>query len=144
VSTATVLADPLVEVRRALLADPAVEAMVAGRVYATPLLPPDRGYPCIQLTHIATGRFAPVGFRALAEARVQLDVWAHDQTTAAAAAGAALDAAVALSTPAVPRVTQLFASSEVDETVQPPLHRARADLAVTIARTQQEEHTHGR
>lgn len=128
------LGDPLAIVRTILLADPAVAALVT-EVYATPLLPPGHGYPLIRLSHIGSSDYTPVGFRQAAVAQIQMDAWSYDQSEVAAIGEAALDALHG--TPAVDGAIYIrptFEAREIDETVQPPLHRYRADLAVKIVR----------
>lgn len=133
------IADPLLVVRELLLGDPEVTALVHDRVYATPVLPKDHAYPCIRLSHIGAGQYAPVGFRHSMTATVQLDVWSYDQTLTARTAGVALD--VLHGTPQAPgalRIAPTAEFRELDESVQPPLYRYRADLAVRVTRIPEE------
>ena len=131
------LGDALVICRQILIADPAVDGLVGGEVYSTPLLPPQHQYPLIRLTHIGQTGYAPVAFRHSALSQIQLDVWSYDQSDCAAIAEAALEALHGA--PAVDgaiSITPTYESREMDETVQPPLHRYRADLSVRVVRIQ--------
>jgi hypothetical protein len=128
-----VLADPLVVCRETLLDDPLVQQFTDGRVYATPVLPPDHQYPCIRLSHTGGSGHAPVPFRHSYVAGVQLDVWAYDQTVCALIGEAALD--ILHRVPTVEGAVSIrptFEARELDESVQPALHRYRADLEVRV------------
>jgi hypothetical protein len=127
------LADPLVACRDALLADPDVAAAVADRVYATPDLPQGHAYPCIRLTHIGTSGYAPVGFRQSASASVQLDAWATDMPTLHLIAEHVMDALTGRTADGM-YIKPTFESRSLDEAVQPPLYRFRADLSARIVR----------
>lgn len=132
------LADALIICREVLLGSPEVTALVHDRVYATPMLPPGHGYPCVKLQHISTSQYSRVGFRHAATAVVQLDVWAYEQGLCARIAGVALD--VLHGTPTVPGAVSIrtqYEGRSLDESVQPPLHRYRADLAVRVARIEE-------
>jgi hypothetical protein len=127
------LADPLLVCREILLGTDALTALVGDRVYATPDLPPDRAYPCIRLTHIGAADHSPVPFRHAATAGVQMDVWAEDMPTTATVAETALDALHGV--PRVPgalHIRPISEAREIDEAVQPPLYRYRADLSVRV------------
>jgi hypothetical protein len=128
------LADPLIVTRTVLMENLPVTRIVGGNIFATPLLPKDHSYPLIRLTHIGSSGYANVPFRQSADAVVQVDMWAHDMPTLAALRDAALDALHS-----IPRhglnSTRIKVTSEVldvDEQAQPPLYRARADLAVLV------------
>lgn len=130
------LADPVLVCREILLADPAVTALVADRVYGTPDLPPGHAFPCIRLTHVGTSGYAPVPFRHSASALVQMDVWAPQMRDLHEIAEAALDALTC--TPSVPgalSVRPVSEARELDERAQPPLHRHRSQLSVRVVRT---------
>jgi hypothetical protein len=131
------LADPLVVCRDVLLKSPPVTAICGGDVYATPLLPVGHGYPLIRLLEIGRNNYGNVPFRHSADALIQMDVWAYSMPEMAALREAALDA---LHRPPPPSrnygVARIATTSEVvtvDETVQPPLYRCRADLVVRVA-----------
>jgi hypothetical protein len=129
------LSDPLVVCREILLSDAPTKALVDERVYATPILPPDRRYPLIRLSHVGQSEHAPVGFRQAATATIQMDIWDHDQTVVATVAETALDALHGVPVVAgALYIKPTFEAREIDETAQPPLHRYRADLSVRIVR----------
>jgi len=129
------LADPLVVCRTVLLADPTVTALIGDRVYATPLLPKGHSYPCVRLTLTGASGHTPVGFRQGMDAAVQFDAWAVDMPGVSAVAEACLDSLHG--TPDVTgaiRIKVVLEARELDEAVQPPLHRYRADLLVRVAK----------
>lgn len=133
------LADPLLVCREVLLADAAVVAEFDDRIYATPELPVGHGYPCVRLSHTGQSEYAPVGFRQAATAGIQVDVWAaEDQSFEDLSV---LAETIMDSLTGVPRVAgalyirPTFETRELDETVQPPLYRYRADLSVRVVRS---------
>jgi hypothetical protein len=128
------LRDPLLVVKDLLTAAPTVTAIVGTDIYATPLLPVGHGYPLIRITHIGSNDYAPVGFRHSADALMQLDLFAADLPTVAALREAVLDT-LHTRLPADSGATRIAVTSEVvdvDESVQPPLYRCRADVVVRI------------
>lgn len=129
------LADPLLVCRELLLSDPVVSPLVGDAVYATPDLPQGHTYPCIRLTHIATTGHAPVAFRHSAAATVQLDVWAETMPSLMEIAEGSLDALHGVSP--IDGANYIRPTSEgrsIDESVQPPMYRYRADLEVRVVR----------
>lgn len=128
------LPDPTLVCRNILLGDPTVINLVGNRVYASSTLPVGHTYPCVRLTHIGSGEHAPVPFRHSATATVQVDMWAPDLPALHELRESVLDALHG-TPPVGSGAIRIAVTSEVveaDETLQPPLYRCRADLAVKV------------
>jgi hypothetical protein len=131
------LADPLVVCRRILLDSLPVTQLVGEEVYATPMLPVGHKYPLIRLIEIGRNNYAPVAFRHSADCLIQMDVWAATMPELTGIREAALTA-LHRPPPIGAGVSRIATTSEVvdlDEQVQPPLFRCRADLVVRAVQT---------
>lgn len=128
------LGDPLLAVKSMLESNPAVQMAVGGRIYATPVLPVEREFPCIQLEHIASQDYAPVAFRHSYTAIIQLSVWSTSHSESREIGNIALDA-VHRVPPAGLGVVMVRPTNETEdlfETLQPLVYRYRSDLQVRV------------